>query len=130
MNLNGYPVELNPAIRDQEKENQICKEQFLFMALCSDGDRELILSKKEMRIQDFDRIQCLMSDLGLENLHSHFLMEHADLMSVLGKQLEEDQLTDSDIDQKMREMSQWYREFLEQLPSEKVRYFISKVLSV
>ena len=130
MNLNDWPKELDPAIRKRFKETQVCKERFLFLALCSDYDRELLAGNKEMNIEDFDRLQCLMTNLGLENLHGEFLMEYPELMSVLGAQLEDDETIDEDMDKKMKEMAQWYREFLVQLPSEKMRYFISKVLSV
>lgn len=130
MNLSDWPVELDPVIRKRFQETQICKERFLFMALCSDDDRELLFSDKEMDVKDFDRLQCLMTNLGLENLHSYFLMEHPELMSLLGNQLEDEDTIDEDIDIKMREMAQWQQAFLAQLPSDKMRYFISKVLSV
>lgn len=130
MNLNDWPIELDPAISKRFKENQICKERLLFIALCSDYDRELLISDKEMDLKDFDRIQCLMTNLGLESLHSHFMMEHPELMSTLVNQLEDEKAIKDDRDKKMKEMMQWYKEFLDQLPSEKMRYFISIILSI
>lgn len=74
----------NPKMIEKMKQTSIMKEQLLFFALCSDADRNMILGKTEMTMADFDRLSCLIHQLGLHYLGIDFEMKHKELLNKLG----------------------------------------------
>lgn len=128
--INGLKKEWDPAVKKHYEESQVNKEWFLFLALCSDDDRALLSQKSKMNLEDFDRISYLMMNLGLEKLQIYFTMQHLDLLQQSGRQIEENNASTIDVEKEVERAGIWEKEFLDQLPSEKMRYFLEKALYI
>lgn len=127
--LNHLSQNISPDIIKRCKDKQLRKELYLFFALCSDHDRTLVMGKRKLRLKDFDRIHHLMLSLGLENLHTYFLTSHPDLLESLSLQIEKEIDTKTiDIKKEIAKTELWEKDFLDQLPSKKMKYFIHQIL--
>lgn len=122
---------LDPERLKRIQMEQIGKEGYIFLSLCSQGDVDMVLGTEEMDLKDFDRIACLMQQLGFERLHIYFLESHADLLKELGERIErEANAPTRDVEKEMEIMQQWMDDFVEQLPTEAMKHFIGKALDL
>lgn len=109
------------------KENQVHKEQCIFFALCSDEDRMVITGERKTDLEELERLHHLMLNLGLENLHTHFLMKYMEFFEELSDQIEMNSMKNlNDVKKKVEKVALWNKEFLDQLPTEKIKHFIKE----
>ena len=80
--------QIKPAVEERYIKTRIHKEQCIFFALCSDHDREYVMGKRKMSLEDFEIIHYFMLNLGFEELHTYFLLHHMDLFDELSKEKE------------------------------------------
>jgi hypothetical protein len=122
-------IEFDEEMLTKWEEKQAEKQFYLFLALCPESDRKLLLSEEKMTVKDFERIQYLIDSLGLETLHCHFLKEHPEMTEALGeKNSSEKELFATDVKGKFNEIMQWQNDFIAQVPESSVRTFLYKAL--
>jgi hypothetical protein len=129
MHRKGFSMKFNEAMLTEWADKQAKKQFYLFLAVCPESDRKLLLSEEKMTVKDFERIQYLIDSLGLETLHSHFLKEHPEMTEALGsKNSSEKELFATDVKGKFNEIMQWQDDFIAQVPESSVQAFLYKAL--
>lgn len=106
------------SIELQEAEN----EKILFLSLCSEKDAKKILNMEEMTCRDFERINYLVTKIGLEKfsyeLHKQFELQEAELIEniVQGE-------PDGYPEEKAALYEQWLEEFCENIRNENLKLY-------
>ena len=128
-NANYLLSVFNPEIPKKILMQQIKKERLLFLALCSDYDKEILLSEKPLSFSDFERITYLAEVLGLNNYLNHLYNIYPDLLTKLGDSIES-VVNSPDFDPKedAQKYYIWEKEFTDQLPTEKMRKTIKQLI--
>ena len=119
-----------PDIKAKLKHDQTLteKEKRLFLGLCSADDRNLLLGKKPMSAERFQRLYSLMDTLGLEHYSLNFALEQGNLMEKLTDSMEKDFENGSfDLMKDIALQEKWIQDFLEQLPNETLKKYIGEI---
>lgn len=104
------------------------KERYLFLAMCSDQDADRVLGKLKMETKDFERLSFLITQLGFYSLGMSFDIEHQDLLENIGTAIETDIGHGCvDVEEEQKKIHSWKRQFLDQLPTEKMKENIRRV---
>lgn len=120
-----------PEMIEKMKRTAITKQQLLFFALCSDTDRDMILGKREMSVDDFDRLACLIHLLGLSDLGIDFEMKHKELLKQVADKIEYNVEHDTVcIEKEQAEYNGWLDNFINQLPAESMKKYIRCIFAV
>lgn len=115
----------SPEVIAKMRNTAISKQQFLFFALCSDMDRNMILGKREMSVADFDRLSCLIHLLGLDDFGIAFEMKHKELLEQVSDKIEYDIEHETVcIEEEQKRYGKWLDDFISQLPTEKLQKYI------
>lgn len=108
----------------QLDDEQVKKEKLLFLALCSERDREYINLEADLTAGDFERIVYLLCALGFQNFLLEFEREHKDLLSQIGQQITRRLEMRSDTDREMEKADSWLREFCNGFSDPIMRYYM------
>lgn len=104
------------------------KERYLFLSLCSVRDADKVLGKIKMDANDFERLSFLISQLGFQSFGISFDMEHHDFLEKLGNDIKDDIEQDCvDMEAEQKRISLWENQFIDQLPTKKMKENIRKV---
>lgn len=111
---------------------QLKKEKLLFLALCSEKDRQYINENTDLPIADFERITYLLNALGLKNYLLSFEFEHEDSMTELAQQILDEVESPEKIEAKemIVEIENWLKEFCDGLPSPVMRYYFEMLFNL
>lgn len=117
---------------NQLDTEQVKKEKFLFLALCSEKDRQYISGNANLTICDFERITYLLYALGLKNYLLSFEFEHEDLMAELAQQILDNMESPKKIEtgKMILEIDDWLRDFCDGLPSSVMRYYFEMLFDL
>lgn len=101
------------------QDEQLRKEQLLFLTLCSEEDRQRINGERVLTVWDFERITCLFYNLGLLNYLFAFEVEHSNLIQQLGWEIEQDikSMNPEKRRLEVQNVIKWLEDFCQQLPS-------------
>lgn len=117
---------ITPELLQRRHKRHVEKERLLFLALCSEKDRQLINGKIELNVNEYERICYLLETLGFNDFLLQFELAHEDLLMELGTQIEKDvNMSDElDISEIIDTTNQWLRNFCEELPSPVIKQYI------
>lgn len=121
---------LTPDTQTQWKhlQTQTEKEKRLFLSLCSSSDADLLLGKKPMSVNDFERLYYLIDSLGLEHYSLELALEKGDLMEKLADSMDKKLESRSFcLEKDIKIQETWIHEFLDQLPDEKLKKYIGEI---
>lgn len=99
------------------ENEKIRKEKLLFLSLCSQLDRDMLQCKREMSLQDFNRIMYLIYNLGFESYYTELSGIYYDLFI-------------KDYPCKDEDMYKWLEDFCNQLPTDTMKTFIRELLYI
>lgn len=123
---------INMELFKKMRKEQIRKEKLLFLALCSESDRQRINGEQELQVNDFDRICYLLDSLGLENFLLHFENTYGDLLEQLGNQIltSLDDLDEKGIEQECYTRVQWLQDFCMHLPTPELAEHFKELFNI
>lgn len=129
--MNTEEFKPDPQIVKRYLQTQVAKERYLYLALCPASDIPKLLGNESMSSEDFSRISYRMEHLGLQNLCFHFQMKHKTFLCEEADKILRDLENDFvDTEKEMRQLDIWDKEFLEQLPTERQKKFLGKLLII
>lgn len=127
-NLFNEDGSISNIYKERYHMNKVNKERLLFMAFCSEYDKELLMKKNEMKVDDFERILYLLYAFGFDDYSYQFSMENQDMLEMIRTKIEAECEHDENISYKELEKSiQWSKDFVEKIESVNVRECISKI---
>ncbi len=122
ISIKELPKELNPAVYEKMMEKKVRKEYYLFLALCPEHEKEILTSKEELTLYDFEKIEYLMYELGFDYLRNDFLMQHPDLLKESGCKVAPQKA--------IEDAEKWRKEFIEQISDDRVKIFVRAAMNV
>ena len=128
----------NPNVKIQDKiirhyyAKKIIKEKYLYLALCSDEDRQRIEGNIEMDIRNFERMSYILETLGLDNFNAYFENKYNDFLTQLAKQIEYamENETLEDEEKEAECYQQWLCDFSNQLPSPILKDYVNHIFAL
>lgn len=118
-------------IKIKVRQNKILKEQNMFLALCSDIDKALILDNKEIDLINYERLSFLIEQLGFDNFAISFNNKHHKLLEQSSNQILENIKNDNiNILAELKQHEKWIQDFIEQLPTSEMKRYIFNIFNI
>lgn len=129
--MNTEEFKPDPKIVKRYLQTQVMKERCLYLALCPANDIPKLLGNEPVSSEDFSRISYLMERMGLQNLCCHFQMQHKKLLCAEADKILRDLEDDSaDTEKEIQQLDIWEKEFLKQLPTERMKKILGELFFI